>query len=223
VTASNTEGGSTQLEAPTSGEPRFLVLHALTVKGVAGDEALVEVTGLPTDVVGDEVAQLLAAEHVRQRKGRIGGYALSESGKALHAELLPAEVGDATAALAATYDGFLPLNGRLKTLCTAWQLRPVGGSSEPNDHSDETYDAGVIAQLAHLHAEAVGVLEPAGEALIRYSRYPMRLAHALERVQAGEITAFTKPLTASYHDVWMELHQDLLLCLGRTRDEKDEG
>jgi hypothetical protein len=203
---------------------RFLVLHALTVKGVAGEDALIDATGLPADDVREETARLLAAELVRQRKGRIGGFALLDAGKAAHAELLAGNVDDAaTQALDSAYRGFLPVNGRFKSLCTRWQLRTVDGSSVPNDHSDAEHDSAVVADLVLLHKEAVEVLTPAGAALPRFARYPRRLTAALERLRAGEIAAFTKPLSASYHDVWMELHQDLLTSLGRTRDDRDEG
>lgn len=204
----------------TATSTRFLVLHALKVKGVASEAALSEVTGLPEEAVLAEVEQLIEAELVRRRKGRLGGLALLEGGKAAHAELLPADVDDATrSALAPVYEAFLPLNGRFKDLCTRWQLR----GAEPNDHTDVEYDAGVVAELTALHAEAQVFLGPAGEALARFGRYPVRLGSALERVQGGDATAFTRPLTESYHDVWMELHQDLLTSLGRVRDAGDEG
>jgi hypothetical protein len=202
----------------------FLLLHALSVKGVAGEEALVEVTGLPTEQVQAEVERLIEGELVRRRKGRIGGLALLDAGKAAHRELLTDDVNSAAvAALGGVYEAFLPLNGRFKELCTRWQLHNVGGSSEPNDHTDAEYDQSVIADLAAIHAEATAALAPAGTALTRFDRYPARLAAALDRVRAGDIAAFTKPLTASYHDVWMELHQDLLTSLGRARSAGDEG
>lgn len=203
----------------TSTTARFLILHALTVKGVASEAALADVTGLPVDEVTGEVERLIETEHLRRRKGRIGGLALLDAGKAAHCELLPADVGDARPALDEVYEAFLPVNGRFKDLCTRWQLR----GSEPNDHADAEYDDGVVAELAALHAEASVFLEPAGEALARFGRYPVRLGSALERLQGGDTAAFTKPLTESYHDVWMELHQDLLTSLGRTRDAGDEG
>jgi hypothetical protein len=54
-----------------------------------------------------------------------------------------------------------------------------------------------------------------------FNRYVSRLRAALDRLRAGALDALTKPLSGSYHDVWMELHQDLLLALGRTRSAAD--
>ncbi|MFC4945766.1 MarR family transcriptional regulator [Pseudonocardia sp. GCM10023141] len=204
----------------TATATRFQVLHALKVKGVASEAALSEVTGLSQDAVLAEVEHLLEAELVRRRKGRLGGLALVDAGRAVHAELLSADVdAAAVGALEDVYQAFLPLNGRFKDLCTRWQLR----GSELNDHTDAAYDAGVVSELAELHGAAAAFLGPAGAALARFARYPLRLGAALERVQGGEVSAFTKPLTESYHDVWMELHQDLITSLGRTRDAADEG
>jgi hypothetical protein len=51
----------------------------------------------------------------------------------------------------------------------------------------------------------------------------VRLAAALDRVRGGEVAAFARPMADSYHDIWMELHQDLLLSAGRERGAADEG
>jgi hypothetical protein len=204
----------------TETSTRFLVLHALAVKGVASETALAGVTGLADGEIAAEVEQMLQAELVRRRKGRLGGLALLDAGRAEHRRLLLGHVGEqAKAVLIGVYEAFLPVNGRLKDLCTRWQLR----AQEPNDHTDAGYDAGVVSELVALHMEATAFLEPAAQALARLGRYPVRLGAALERVLAGEVAAFTRPLSDSYHDVWMELHQDLLISLGRTRDARDEG
>ena len=78
-----------------TGTTTFLLLHALSVKGVAGAEALVEVTGLPAEDVDAEIGRLLDGELLRQRKGRVGGFALLDAGKAAHRELLADDVDDA--------------------------------------------------------------------------------------------------------------------------------
>ena len=53
--------------------------------------------------------------------------------------------------------------------------------------------------------------------LARYGHYGPRLQNALDRVRAGELDWFTKPMVASYHTVWFELHEDLLATLGIER------
>ena len=49
-----------------------------------------------------------------------------------------------------------------------------------------------------------------------------RLSAALEKVHGGDTAAFARPMYDSYHDIWMELHQDLLLTSGHQRGAGDE-
>lgn len=200
---------------------RFLVLHALKVKGLASAEELTEITGSADldPLLGD----LTAEELVKLRTGRVAGYTLTKAGRGAHPELLEQHVTAAERAGASgTYDAFLPVNGRFKAICTRWQVRPgPDGTEQPNDHADATYDAGVVDELGRVHDEVVDALRPAIEASPRFERYPARFSVALERVRGGDIAAFARPMSGSYHDVWMELHEDLLLTLGRARDAAD--
>lgn len=200
---------------------RFLVVHALKVKGLASADDLVEITGR-TDLA-PVLEELIAAELVKLRTGRIGGYALTKEGRELHSELVASAVTEEErAGLARTYDAFLPVNGRFKEVCTRWQIRSgPDGAQQPNDHADETYDAAVVQELGAVHEEAVRALAPAAQASPRFGRYAGRFEAALERVRGGDRAAFARPLSHSYHDVWMELHEDLLLTLGRRRDDAD--
>lgn len=199
---------------------RFLLMHALAVKGVASEATLADVVGWNVDDVCLEIEALLAEELVRSRKGKLGGFALTAAGKEVHAALLAAEAGpEATEALENVYKNFLPVNGRFKDLCTQWQLR----GADVNDHSDTEYDDGVVAKLTEVDREAQSFLEPVSTVVPRFGRYPARLSSALKRLRGGDNSAFTKPLAESYHDVWMELHEDLIRSLGRTRGTDDEG
>lgn len=197
---------------------RFLVVHALKVKGLASAEDLAAITG--RDDLAEVLDELAADELAKLRTGRVSGYMLTKAGREAHASLLAAAVTDDERAGAATaYAAFLPVNGRFKEVCTRWQLR--GAAAEPNDHSDPDYDAAVVAELGNVHDEVVAALTPAADAVPRFGRYPIRFSAALERVRAGDMTAFTRPMSNSYHDVWMELHEDFLLTLGRERAEAD--
>ena len=43
------------------------------------------------------------------------------------------------------------------------------------------------------------------------ARYVDRLDEALARLQGGQMNMFTGVMCSSYHDVWMELHEDLIV------------
>lgn len=207
----------------TSSDPRFLVLHALRVKGLASDELVAAISGLPAGDVAARLSELVEEKLVLRREGRMAGSMLTPAGKEAHAELLAADVADPArkAALDTAYEAFLPVNGEFKRLCTDWQVRSDTG--EPNDHTDRAYDDGVVARLGEVHDRITVVLKDLATALGRFDAYIRRLENALERIRGGDVAAFARPLADSYHDIWMELHQDLLLSLQKERDAKDEG
>lgn len=205
------------------GVHRFLVVHALKVKGLAPEDDLAVATGLGPAELAPALEGLVAEELARLRSGRVPGYTLTKAGRAAHPELLAQHVTDAErAGVARAYDAFLPVNSRFKDVCTRWQMRPgPDGTPEPNAHGDAGYDTGVVEDLASVHKEVTDALIPAADASARFGRYPARFAAALERVRAGDVAAFAQPMSGSYHDVWMELHEDFLLTLGRERDAAD--
>jgi hypothetical protein len=201
----------------------FLVLHTLRVKGLTPLAVVGAQTGLPATQADEVLRRLVGQGLVIMREGRVAGALLTPAGKQAHAEQLAqdAVTRAAAAALTAAYEEFLPVNAEFKRLCQSWQLRPDG---QPNDHADAGYDAAVISRLAGIHQRLLAsVLEPLGKALPRFTAYRGRLAAALDRVRGGDATAFARPLADSYHDIWMELHQDLLLSAGRERGAADES
>lgn len=111
---------------------------------------------------------------------------------------------------------FVALDLEIKTLCTAWQvLDPEAGVI--NDHRDAEHDAAMVSSLAVVHAAARSAVGDLAAALARFGTYRDRFDTAHQRFRAGDRDALTKPLTGSYHDVWMELHEDLLVTLGLPR------
>jgi hypothetical protein len=204
-------------------DARFRALHALRVKGMSSATVAAAVVAAPEDEIAAALDELAGEGLARHRSGgRIEGWSLTKDGKAAHADLVAGSVDDdARVVLEQAYQAFLPLNGDFKAVCHAWQTR--GADDAPNDHTDAAYDASVVARLAEVDGRAGEVLDGVGAALDRMSAYRPRLSAALERVRAGERSAFTAPMQDSYHDIWMELHQDLILSLGRTRDAADEG
>ncbi len=104
---------------------------------------------------------------------------------------------------ARAYEVFRPLNREVLQLCSDWQVRPGGA---PNDHADAAYDWSVIHRL---------------RVVPRFAPYREQLRDARRRVVGDEHEWFTSPRVASYHTVWMELHEELLTALGLER--RDDG
>jgi DNA-binding MarR family transcriptional regulator len=141
---------------------------------------------------------------------------ISSTGRARLSELLDEERNCAdTTALAAAYDEFRPVNADFKTLVTDWQLK----DGKPNTHDDAEYDAAVLARLDEVHARMAPIIDAAATLLPRLNAYPSKLLAALGKVKAGEMAWLTAPLIDSYHTVWFELHEELILATGLTREE----
>jgi hypothetical protein len=209
---------------PYVSQPDLLVLHAVRLRGFVEPSGIADMTGLAEGDIADHLAKAAAADLVVHREGRLSGWSLTPAGKATHAERLAEEKDQAACAdmLNATYEGFLVINEAVKTLCTDWQMRTApDGSMVPNDHTDAAYDGAIRQRLQAVHGEVTPALAPAAARLQRFGRYQPRLAAAQQRFSAGDASALARPLSGSYHDVWMELHEDLLLTLGRSRSAAD--
>lgn len=195
--------------AESAGDPTGRVLHALRVKGFASVGSIADFSGLRVDIVQPSLAAAAEQGWAVFRDGRLSGWKLTPSGTEVQLARVAAELSNAGCrrAIEAADARFVDLNGQMKALFTDWQLR-----GQP---------AECVRSLARVHPTIVGLCDELGHGLSRFNMYSARFASALERLQAGDNDAFTMPLTGSYHDVWMELHQDLLVTLARNRGADD--
>jgi len=196
----------------------LLVLHTLRCIGFSGLSGVARASGLPESDVESELIDLAVAGLVTHASGDFGGWGLSEEGRAADAERIAEELTAAGARerVTAVFDQFLVLNPELLDLCTAWQTRTADGTMTMNDHSDSAYDARVLDRLTEFHQRAEPLCAELSGVLLRFQRYPVRLADALTRARAGSLEYVTDS-TSSYHTVWFQLHEDLLATLGLPR------
>ena len=189
----------------------FSTMHALRIKGMAASETLAAMTGTSEAEVTAALQAMEAGGLAKFFEAR-DMWMMQPAGREEHADRLPAQV-EALDLDALPYDNFLGLNDRLKQVCTDWQVR----DGEPNDHSDGDYDANVIDQLVALNADAQPTVALCGAVIPWAGTYGPRLGAACDRVVAGDPKALTGVMCDSYHDVWMELHEDLILIQGIDR------
>jgi hypothetical protein len=182
----------------------LVVLQAIRLKGrVSRDD-------LGSDVVDGLVASGLLVDGAMVR--------LSPEGRARLGELLDAErKGVDTALVATAYDEFRSLNTEFKALVTDWQLK----DGQPNSHEDPSYDAAVLSRLDEVHRRVMPLVDAVAAELPRLAQYAEKLGAALDRVHAGETFWLTRPLIDSYHTVWFELHEELIIASGLTREAED--
>ncbi len=186
-------------------DPSRLLLHELRLRGSIADPPAAD-------------ADALCAAGLAQRAGP--KLAPTAEGRALAEQLSRLAAGsDAEAAAQRAYDQFLPLNIEVLRVSSDWQVRP---GNVPNEHLDTTYDWGVIDRLSTLDERVGPILRRLGEKVRRFAEYRPRLSDALNRVSDGEKEWFVSPRIDSYHTVWMQLHEDLLLALGRERTDEEE-
>ena len=188
------------------------LLQAIRLKGRLSKDAAVTIVGPGSN---DLLERFVALDMITV--GSLGAK-LTPTGRERLTELLELERRTVDQQLLSRlYEEFGAPNAALKAIVTAWQVRSDGS---PNDHSDPDHDAGVIARLLQAGSDAAPLVERIAEAVPRLDTYPMRLREALQRVGAGEHKWFANPMIDSYHQVWFELHEELIGVLGLVREDE---
>jgi pyruvate,orthophosphate dikinase len=199
-----------------------MVIRALLIKGFATPDGLA-----PAILCTEEAAALALDELAEQGLAEPMGamYQLSVTGKAVGRELIATDGDEWEAENAdAALDAFLPIDHRMKEIVTAWQMLEVDGKPVMNDHTDAEYDAAVLADFQALTSEADALMKSLCDGLPRLGAYRQRLSLASRLTAEGDHLYIASPRVDSYHTVWFELHEDLILLAGRTReDEVAEG
>src|SRR5215472_2692961 len=191
-------------DTTSSSDPTQQALISLVVRGMA--------RGAP-----DEAASRLAAQGLVMLKGPIT--MPTPEGTAIVARLLRLPPGSTQEHdLDKLFDCFLPVNRRLRDVCSAWQTRSDG---TPNDHSDSAHDDIVRDKLDEVHSAVGPILRRMAVVEPRLAGYRPRLQTALDKFDDGESNWLASPLLDSYHTVWMKLHQELILMLGLTRADDE--
>ena len=188
----------------------LLLLQAMRLKGRLDPESARRVGG---DGAWARVLELAERSLVQASPA---GARLTATGRARLAELVAAEratidAGALTAFYEQRFDG---LNGTLKEIVTAWQITPTGA---PIDHADASYDEEILERRAALHESVREELSELFRAAPRLGPYLGRLDDAVASAEAGDLAYVAHPLRDSYHQVWFELHEELLALLGRDR------
>lgn len=196
----------------------LLVIHVIRLGGFVDAATLAERLDADPNLV-ERILQDAATDGLAlHRSGLRSGWFLTDEGRKENERLLADEL-DASGRrddVAGVYRRFLGLNRALLEVCTDWQvLDPATGAL--NRHDDPDHDRSVIERLVRIDRQAASLCADLGSWFERFAAYGPRLAHALDRVTAGDGDWFTRPTIDSYHTVWFELHEDLLATLGLER------
>jgi pyruvate,orthophosphate dikinase len=181
------------------------MLRLLLIKGYVTPEAAAEILSTTADSAASDLEALVATGDAEQAAG---AYRLTAAGKERARDLLQADVGNwgATRAVAAL-DEFVRFDPRVKETVTAWQMRSDG-------------DTTPLEQLAALHAEVGTWLDERARDFGRLDHYAQRLDRAVAAFRDGDHRYVASPRVDSYHSIWFELHEELILLCGRSRAEE---
>lgn len=206
---------------PHESEPDFRVLHTLRCIGTAGEDRVASASGFEIGDTLDYLRSLSERDLVTLDSGPFGGWSLTDGGRIADQELVRNELDGVGARdhVRRSYESFLGLNPTLLQICGDWQMRRLGSMPVVNDHSDPDYDAKVVSRLMRIDDAAQRICSDLGGHLMRFGVYGDRLANALGSVLAGNAAYVTDSLD-SYHSVWFQLHEDLLVTLGISREEE---
>ena len=194
---------------------RDQLIHVLSIKGFAREEILAKALGLGVAEL-ESIAESLTQEGLLENS-RIG-LKLTEKGKAAASEISEdvREKAD-LAALETFYLEFTPINQDYKKGVSAWQIKTVGESAEPNDHKDAAYDQQVLAEMFRDHDSLNDLIAIRLTSCPLLEDYARRLNQAYANINAGDHQFVTGALIESYHTVWFEFHEALIRLSGRDR------
>lgn len=194
------------------------VLRMVAIKGRVSADAVAGSLDADPSTVQAALDGFAARELV---KSTPMGYRITPNGRERCTQLLDVEHRSTDQSVVTEiYETFCEHNQELKAVITDWQTR---GPDEPNDHSDEDYDRGVLGRLLVLHKNVAPLVDQIAEAAPRLSHYRPRLQRAADAVAAGDHTYVSRPILDSYHTVWFELHEDLIGLAGLTRAGEAEA
>lgn len=160
-----------------------------------------------------DFARLVEAGYVVRRGPAV---AITAAGRAAHASwaCLP-EGSEEEAATRRAYEAFLEFDKQVKQLTTEWQL--ASGNARPDGYSVEDWK--LIDRLTAVNDRVSPVLVHLGKTIPRFAGYRPRLRNALNRLEDGERQWLSGLTCDSYHTVWWQLHEDILVALGIARSE----
>lgn len=196
-------------------EQMFTVLNTVVLKKSATVAALAASTGTPPDVVIRIVGDLADAGHVVV----IGGQVIPDhSAVDLVKDYNEAHWGElrGTAEVERWLRRFEHVNDLMLAAIDAWQQVVIGGEKIPNDHTDAAYDDKVVSRIDGIIAKVEELLRQLGRKVSRFNRYPERFEEAMNQVER-DTRYIGDPRVESVHNIWLEMHKDILALLGKER------
>lgn len=204
-------------------ENEFLILNYLDVFRVIKDVKKVEKsTGLKSEEVIAYLPKLSEKGFVvKETKGTIESWRITSDGEKVvnsYRQFMLDRTGQREAIIKKFEEFEDVYNVKFKELVTAWQVKIIDGRPVINDHSDPDYDSTILRQILDLHKSVLNILKEIASAIPMFTTYIRRLDYAAKKIEENELEYLIRN-EDSYHNVWFELHENVLKFLGRERRE----
>lgn len=202
-------------------EPQLLMLHAVRLLGFTDEGSIAQRAGASaeeTTIFLREAERTGWVQHLELFD--LNGWSLTDFGKWENERQLAHErrSADPDNEIAAIYREFLPLNARMLSATTDWQIRPRADEAfASNDHSDANWDARVLDEVEALGVELAPLVERLTNVLTRFEGILTRYEAALSRAKDGQTEWIDRTDVDSCHLVWFQLHEDLIATLSIDR------
>jgi hypothetical protein len=202
-----------------------LALHGVRVLGFPTTARIVGRYGLDPQATAESLLDFEASGWVRQLSfAGASRWSMTDSGRLENERRLASELDRAGVRgdVLAVHADFVPLNRRLGTACTNWQIRPVPGDRLAfNDHSDWRWDDRILRELVCLDKAFTRLCGQLAGDLRRFESYAGCFSAALAKARSGQRAWIDAPDRDSCHLVWIQFHEDLLATLGLPRGAED--
>lgn len=205
------------------GDKEFLVLNYLDVfRSIKDVKPVQKSTGLETEEVVACLSKLMEKGLViKETKETVERWRITPSGEKVvgsQRQLLLERTGQKELLIRKFEEFENIFNAKFKELVTAWQVKIVDGKPVINDHSDPAYDSAILKQILELHKNVLGTLKEIASLLPMLKNYIERLESAARKIEENELDYLIRN-EDSYHNVWFELHENILRFWGRQRVE----
>jgi predicted transcriptional regulator len=204
-------------------EKEFLVLNYLDIFGATADlRRIQKSTGLESEEVVACLSKLAEKRLVvKETRDIIEKWKITSDGERVvnsYRQLALERTGQRETIIKKFEEFENIYNMKFKHLATAWQVKIVNGRPVVNDHSDPEYDSAILNQVLDLHKNVLSTLKVIAGAIPMFRIYIERLDDAAKKMKENPREYFIRN-EDSYHNVWFELHENVLRLWGRERRE----
>jgi len=185
-------------------EDAFLILNALYLKKMASVTDLAQISGVPVNQVRTLVSGFEEQDWVLDMGEELliqpeGMTRVQSHYRETYADLSQRQE------MTTWFERFDPINRQFIKQVTDWQQ--TGGDPKVQDRL-----IGTVERLVKLIGEITPLLP-------RYAGYTRRFERSVTTIDQGNADFVCTPTVDSLHNIWFELHEDILLVLGKERTE----